>query len=323
MRVLVTGGTGFVGRNLVYLLCEKGYDVTILHREVSRLHDLPKNVSYRVGDVTQADSIKGCCEGMDYVFHVAGIVRWGKASRAKLKLHNVTGTRNIALEALQRGVKKFVHTSSAAAVCLPEKEMADETFAFNGDRLQVGYAIAKKAGEEIVLRLVEKGLPATVVNPSVIIGRRNYSNHFVRSVIKGRLTVSPAGGINVCDVDDVAEGYLLAALHGKVGERYLLAGTNLPLKELFQKIARASGRNGRIYLIPTPLIKGVSWIGEAMACLGGSEPFFAWDLAKLSGRNIYYSSDKARQELGYRITPLEETIRKVVEWEKQLERNSV
>lgn len=316
MKVLVTGGTGFVGRNLVHLLCEKGYDVTVLHRETSRLHDLPENISFRVGDVTQADSIKGCCEGIDYVFHVAGVVRWGKASWSKLKQNNITGTRNIALEALQSGVKKFVHTSSAAAVGLPENAPADETFAYNGDRLQVGYAMAKKEGEEIVLHLVEEGLPATVVNPAVIIGRRHYSPHFVRSVIKGRLTVSPGGGINVCDVDDVVEGHLLAALHGKVGQRYLLGGTNLPLQQLLQMIAQASGQNRRITRVPTPLLKGISWIGEAIACLNRSEPFFAWDLAKLSRRNIYYSSNKAMQELGYQITPLEETVQKVIEWEK-------
>lgn len=110
---------------------------------------------------------------------------------------------------------------------------------------------------------------------------------------------------------------MLAALHGKVGQRYLLGGTNLPLQELLQKIAQASGQNRRITRVPTPLIKGVSWIGEAIAYLNRSEPFFAWDLAKLSRRNIYYSSDKAMQELGYRITPLKETIQKVIEWEKE------
>ncbi len=316
MRVLVTGGTGFVGRNLVHLLCGKGYDVSVLHRKSSRLHDLPENVSFRLGDVTEPDSIKGCCEGMDCVFHVAGVVRWGKAGRGKLMLNNVTGTRNIALEALQSGVKKFVHTSSAAAVGLPENELADESFVYNGDRLQVGYAMSKRAGEETVLRLVEEGLPVTIVNPAVIIGWRNYSPNFVRSVIRGRLNVSPGGGINVCDVDDVAVGHLLAAQRGKVGQRYLLGGTNLPVKELLGKISRASGRNGQITQVPTPLVKGISWISEAMAYAGRSEPFFALDLAKLSRRNIYYSSDKAIEELGYRITPLEETIRKVIEWEK-------
>ncbi|MGA8941713.1 MAG: NAD-dependent epimerase/dehydratase family protein [Thermoactinomyces sp.] len=322
MKVLVTGGTGFVGRNLVHLLCGKGYDVTVLHRETSRLHDLPVNVSFRVGDLTEADSVRGCCAGMDCVFHVAGVVQWGKASRVNLELNNVTGTRNIAREALQSGVKKFVHTSSAAAVGLPENEIADESFVYNGDRLQVGYAMAKKAGEEIVLRMVEEGLPATVVNPAVIIGRRNYSPNIVRSVITGRLTVSPAGGINVCDVDDVVEGHLLAALHGKTGERYLLGGTNLPLKELLQKIATAAGRNKRIKQLPDPLLKSISWVGEAIGFLSRSEPFFAWDLAKLSGRNIYYSSDKAMRELGYRNTPLEETIQKVVEWELEQTRLS-
>ena len=317
MNVLVTGGTGFVGRNLVHRLCEKGYHVTVLHRETSRLHDLPEHISFRTGDLTQPDSITGCCEGMDWVFHVAGEVAWGKAGKKKMFDINVSGTQHIAEEALKSGVKKFIHTSSAAAVGLPLHEVADESYPFNGDHLKVGYSMAKKAGEEVVLQYVKKGLNATIVNPTVIIGRRIYSSHFVRSVIYGRLFVSPAGGINVCDVDDVTEGHLLAALHGQKGERYLLGGTNLPLRELFQKITRFSGSNRRIYSVPSPLVKGVSWIGEGFSWLIGKEPPFAWDLAKLTGRNIYYSSQKAVQELGYTMTPLDETLQKVVEWEQQ------
>jgi dihydroflavonol-4-reductase len=84
----------------------------------------------------------------------------------------------------------------------------------------------------------KKGSNATIVNPTVILGRRNYASNFVRSVLQGRLFVAPEGGMNVCDVDDVAKGHLLAALHGKKGERYLLGGTNLPLRELFQRIIR-------------------------------------------------------------------------------------
>ena len=317
MKVLVTGGTGFVGRNLVHHLCEKGYDVTVLHRETSSLHDLPEHISFSTGDLTRPDTIAGCCEGMDWVFHVAGEVTWGKAGKKDMFHINVSGTKHIAEEALKSRVKKFIHTSSAAAVGLPSYQAADESFPYNGDRLKVGYSMAKKAGEEVVLQYVKKGLCATIVNPTVIIGRRSASSHFVRSVIQGRLFVSPAGGINVCDVDDVVEGHLLAALHGKKGERYLLGGTNLSLRELFQTITRLEGSNRRIYSVPAPLVKGVSWIGEGLSWLIGKEPPFAWDLAKLTGRNVYYSSQKAVRELGYTVTPLEETLQKVLDWERQ------
>jgi dihydroflavonol-4-reductase len=317
MKVLVTGGTGFVGRNLVHYLWEQGYDVTVLHRETSRLHDLPEKISLRTGDLTRPDTIAGCCEGMDWVFHVAGEVTWGKAGKKHMFRINVNGTQHIAEEALKSGVKKFIHTSSAAAVGLPFNEIADESYPFNGDRLKVGYSMAKKAGEEVVLQYVKKGLNATIVNPTVILGRRNYASNFVRSVLQGRLFVAPEGGMNVCDVDDVAKGHLMAALHGKKGERYLLGGTNLPLRELFQRIIRLAGSNRTVYPVPAPLVKGVSWLGEGLSWLIGKEPPFAWDLAKLTGRTIYYSSQKAVRELGYRATPLDETLQKVLEWEKR------
>jgi dihydroflavonol-4-reductase len=319
MRVLVTGGTGFLGRNLVHLLCREGYNVTILHRPTSKKVGLPEGVSYKIGDVTAPETLTGCCDGYDWVFHVAGDVTWGKVLQAKMMRINLEGTKNIAREAMARGVKRFVYTSSAAAIGLPKREEADETYVFNGDQLKVGYAIAKRRAEEFVLSLVREGLPAVVVNPSVMIGIRTYKPNFVRSVLKGKLFVSPPGGLNVCDVEDVARGHLLAALKGEIGERYILGGTNLPLIDLLQKVADEA-QLGRVILpVPTFLARTAAWLEEGVSVLTRQDPGFAWDLAKLAGRDLFYSSHKAIQKLGYSITPLEETIAKTVAWEQVFE----
>lgn len=318
LRVLVTGGSGFVGRNLVHLLHAKGHEVVVLHRSSSQLIGLPDGIQFRQGDVTRPETLEGCCEGIDWVFHVAGDVTWGKALKKGMYQINVNGARHIAEEAWKSGVKRFIHTSSAAAIGLPNKEIANESFHFNGDQLQVEYAIAKRKGEEIIYSYIQKGLRAVIVNPTVIIGIRTYRSTFVHSILKSPILAAPRGGINVSDVEDVVLGHLLAAERGKIGERYILGGTNLPLSELMERIHQAAGRKNTAFFIPTSVMKIFAISGEILSYVTHKDPPFAWDLAKLSGRNIYYSSEKAIQELGYTITPLEKTIKKILDWNSNL-----
>lgn len=315
MRVLVTGGTGFVGRNLLYHLYEQGHDITLLHRPTSKLIDLPEGIRRVTGELTRPETIRGCCEGIEWVFHVAGDVTWGRRLRKRMFANNLEGTKNMIAEAERAGVKRFVYTSSAAAVGLPDSEQpADETFPFNGYELNVGYAIAKRQAEEAVLARAAEGFPAVVVNPTVIIGVRTYTSSFFAAVAKGRLRIAPDSGVNLVDVEDVARGHLLAAEKGKVGERYILGGSNLSFLEAFQKIAGAAGNQGRIRLLGRQVALPLSLLAEAAAMLSGREPALAWDLAKLSGRKLYYSSGKAARELGYSPTPFEETVEKTVRW---------
>jgi len=315
MRVLVTGGTGFVGRNLLHYLHERGYDITLLHRPTSKLIGLPEGIRRVTGDLTRPESIRGVCEGMDWVFHVAGEVTWGRRLRRRMFANNLEATRNLLAEAERSGVKRFVYTSSAAAVGLPDSEQpVDETFPFNGYELNVGYAIAKRQAEEEVLARAAEGFPAVVVNPTVIIGIRSGNSSFFAAVAKGRLRIAPDCGVNLVDVEDVARGHLLAAEKGRVGERYLLGGCNLSFLEAFRRIAEAAGNQGRIRLLRRPAAIPLSLASEAVAMLTGREPLLAWDLVKLSGRKLYYSSDKAVRELGYAPTPFEQTVDKTVRW---------
>lgn len=315
---MVTGGSGFVGRNLVHFLHTKGYEVTVLHRKTSNLIGLPPGIRFKEGDVTKPETLKDCCEGMDWVFHVAGDVTWGKALKKRMYQINVDGVRHLAHEAWRSGVKRFIYTSSAAAIGLPNKDIADESFVFNGDQLQVEYAMAKRRGEEVIYSYIEKGLPAVIVNPTVIIGVRSYRPTFVHSILSSPILGAPRGGLNVCDVEDVVQGHLLAAERGEVGERYILGGTNLPLAELMEKIHQVAGKRKKALTIPTPLVKAFAISGEVLSFITRKDPPFAWDLAKLSGRNIYYSSDKAIRKLGYTITPLEKTITKVLNWKEKM-----
>lgn len=314
MRVLVTGGTGFVGRNLLHLLHEQGHDITLFHRPTSKLIGLPEGIRRVTGDLTRPESIRGVCGGIDWVFHVAGDVTWGRRLRKRMFANNLEATRNLLAEAEQSGVKRFIYTSSAAAVGFPDSEQpADETFPFNGYELNVGYAIAKRQAEEAVLARAAKGFPAVVVNPTVIIGPGDNSSFFA-AVAMGRLKIAPDCGVNLADVEDVVRGHLLAAEKGRVGERYLLGGSNLSFLDAFQRIAEAAGNRGEMRLLRRSAAIPLSLVAETVAMMSGGEPFLAWDLAKLSGRKLYYSSDKAVRELGYSPTPFEKTVEKAVRW---------
>lgn len=313
MRALVTGGTGFVGRQLVHHLYKQGYEVTVLHRPRSNWKSLPKGIQRIVGDVTDPVTLKGCCEGIDWVFHVAGEVSWGRRLRKRMFAINVEGTKHMVAEAMRAKVKRFIYTSSAAAIGLPDsEEPVDETYAFDGDILNVGYAIAKRRGEEYVLAKVKEGLPAVVVNPTVITGVGTSDTSFVSAVVRGKLRIAPEGGINLCDVEDVVEGHLLAAKKGRLGHRYILGGTNLLLTEAFQRIGRVSGIPRKIRVLKRPVVSMASLLLEGISWLNGRDPAFAWDLSRLVGRKVYYSSQKAERELGYRVTPFERTIEKIV-----------
>lgn len=306
MRVWVTGATGFLGRNLVQFLVDKGYDVTVLYRNADKLSHLPQ-VKGVQGDILDPSSLEKCFRGADWVFHVAGEVAWGRNRRKRMFQTNIQGSENVARAACRAGVKRFIHTSSAAAIGFStDSRPVDEAFPFNGDTLGIGYAIAKKRGEEAVLKQIPQGLPATVVNPGVIIGPGSPS--FVSAVAQGRLKVAPSGGINVCDVKDVVAGHERAAKEGKVGERYILGGTDLPLTELFRKIRRVAGGSERIHTLPPFVARLLSSGAEWLARNRERDPFLPEDLARLTGRSVYYSSAKAERELGYRRTPLEQTL---------------
>ena len=193
MRVLVTGGTGFVGRNLLHHLHEQGHDITLLHRPTSRLIDLPEGIRRVTGELTRPETIHDVCKGVDWVFHVAGDVTWGRRLRKRMFANNLEATRNLLAEAERSGVKRFVYTSSAAAVGLPDSEQpADETFPFNGYDLNVGYAIAKRQAEEAVLSRAAEGFPARAPGLSSRLPRRKRTSprtcHHTRCAIPSQPT---------------------------------------------------------------------------------------------------------------------------------------
>ncbi|MDR6224693.1 SDR family NAD(P)-dependent oxidoreductase [Desmospora profundinema] len=308
MRVLVTGGTGFLGRYLVQALVEKGWEVTVLYRSEEKLRRLPREVRPIRGDVRDAETIRGCARGMEAIFHLAGEVAWGRRLRRRIREGHETGTRHLVEEAKRTGVSRFILTSSAAAIGFSDDGTPlGESAPFNGDRLSIGYAIAKRKAEEVVLREAETGFPGWCVNPSVILGPRSPS--FLRRVAQGRLRMTPAGGVNFVDVRDVVAGHLLALEKGEAGTRTILAGTNLPLEEAFKRIQRIAGKEEEVRTLSRSAARLISVAAEAASWVNGRDAALAWDMATLAGRLAYYDASRAKQKWGWHTRPLNETLR--------------
>jgi dihydroflavonol-4-reductase len=319
--ILVTGGTGFIGSNLAIRLCQIGYAVRILRRASSDLRAIGNaDVEHCIGDITDPGSLRKALHGCDTVFHTAALVSfWRKTYEQQYRV-NVLGTRNVVEACLAEGVETLVHTSSIAALgSVPEGTLGTELTAYNGSRT-AGYKFSKFAAEREVLAGVASGLRTVIVNPTVVMGERDIHLHGGQLVVdmkRGRIPFYVKGGMNVAYVGDVVEGQIQAALKGRTGERYILGGENLTHKDIFRRTAMIVGARPPFAKLPIPLLKGAAAGVESFTTLLDIRPLVTRDLVAGAGRHNWFSVEKAQQELGYRITPFDEVIRRTYGWYKQ------
>ena len=322
MATLVTGATGFIGSHIARKLVQRGEKVKILLRKTSKTLNIDEINAERVyGDILETDSVKKALEGCDTLYHAAGFVSFRKADYQKMEDINVRGTANVLSAALEAGVKKAVYTSSVAAVGVdPNGGIANEITPFTLEGEGIQYLNTKYYAEREALKFYENGLPVVIVNPSIVVGPGDVylsSAGFVLWYCKKKFPGYMNGTLNLVDVEDVAEGHILAGEKGRIGERYILGNKNLTLRELFDLLEKVTG-------IPSPKIKIPYFLAFASAfvverVLGLSFPNFSTmdiDSVKLSKFHWFVDSSKAVRDLGYRQTPLEETIKKTVRWFK-------
>ncbi len=319
-KVLITGGNGFIGSNLALALLKEGCQVRILRRENSDLRALKDlMVEHFIGDILDKNSLKQAMEGCDTVFHTAAIVAMWRKKGTEQKDVNVLGTKNVAEVALESGVRKFIHTSSIAALGYrTDGKLSDETTAFNW-KTQLTYKYSKHLAELEIFRAVEKGLAAVIVNPAIVIGPKDYRFHggsLIKKISSGIIPFYIDGGINITYVDDVVFGHIQAAKLGRIGERYVLGGTNLTIKEAFQQVAEVVGVRPPKLKAPTILVKSAANIFDLVSSVTDKKPLVSSDLIASIGINFWFSSEKSERELGYKITPFDEAVRKTYEWYK-------
>jgi len=320
--ILVTGATGFLGSNLAGALARQGYNVRILRRPTSDLRALVGiDVEHRLGDVRDRESLRSAMQGCDTVFHVAALVSyWGK-QRPELYDINIGGTANIVDTCLDLGIEKLVHTSSVAAVGFAgDRIPADEITAFNWEDYDIGYRVSKHRAELEVQRGVKLGLPAVIVNPSVIIGERDIhfnGGQIVRDVYKKRIFYAIDGGMSVVYVGDVVQGHIAAAASGRVGERYILSGENLAHSQIVASTAEVVGGWKPLAKLPLWAAKGLAAGSEIIADISNTKPWLARELIAGITRTCWFSHEKASRELGYTVTPFRTAVQRTFEWYKQ------
>src|SRR3989338_154652 len=318
-KVFVTGATGFIGNNLVSKLLEKGYAVKILVRDKSLL-DLFKwknDVDILPGDILEPETFQGKINDCEIIIHGAALIAFWNRIWDKLYQVNVIGTRNILDEALKSGCKKFIHISSVAAIGYGEKgESINEDHSFNWSKHKICYMETKHEVEIEVHKAIAKGLNATMVNPANVWGVGDFRGRRVPviKVVRLRQPFYVHAGTNFVDVDAVCEGIINAILLGKCGERYILGGENLEIKDFLSTIASELGVSKPFIKLPKLPIVLASYTQEALGMFTGKSPRPAASQLCFFGKNIYYDSSKAATELKMPIIPFRECIHKTIKF---------
>ncbi len=328
MNILVTGSTGFIGAALCRALVVRGHTVRAFHRPTSNLHllnDLP--VEHAIGDLTQPETIQTAMQGIEVVFHTAAQLGGAGGNQAgRLYTVTVEGTRAVLHYAREAGVHRVLHTSSVAALGVPEQApdrealipapVMDEnhTWNFRPDYWPYGYA--KYLAELEVQKAVAGGLDAVILNPSVVLGagdiyRRDSS--IIMTIARRKLGVLVEGGLNAVHIQDVVQGHLAALECGRCGERYILAGENLTIVDLIRKIAAVVGAPAPNLVLPARLVSRVVPVIRLL------QPFLDLPVSAndlhLAGNYFYYDARKAQVELGLSPPrPLEDAIREAYDW---------
>ncbi len=316
---MVTGATGFVGANLAAALQQAGWRVRVLHRPASKLTALA-GLTYEsaLGDILDADSVERAVQGCDVVFHAAGVADYWRSDRRRMFQVNVEGTRNVMAAALRAGVPRVVHTSSAAALgSSSDGRPATEAQTWSGPPERFPYGYSKHLAELVVQEYVAKGLPAVIVNPTVILGPRDVnlgSVSLIMGVHKRQLPFLLPGGVNAIGVGDVAAGHLLAAAHGRIGERYLLGHENLTVPAFARLIGEVIGVPAPTWTLPRAAVRPLAVLAGAANWVWPRPLPVTSELIRLGADCFYFDSSKAQRELGLSPIPLRQVIRQAFDW---------
>ena len=314
----LTGGTGFVGANLARELLAAGWNVRALARATSdrrNLANLPLEiVDGALGDAHLAEAMQGC----DALFHVAAHYSLFRADRDAVIAANVDGTRAVLASARKAGVAKTVYTSSVAAIGVKSGAVADETYQSAPERLIGAYKRSKYLAEREAVAAARNGQFVTIVNPTTPIGpwdrKPTPTGEILVRLITGNMPAIVDTGLNFVDVGAVARGHLLAYERGSSGERYILGGENLSLRNFLATAARIARVSAPRIAIPHWIPLGVAWLDETFSPKFGRTPSIPIDGVKMSREAMFYRSDKAERELGYSSGNLEPAISSAIAW---------
>jgi len=318
MRVLVTGGTGYLGSWVARELVARGHTLRLLVRPQSRLDNIEDLPGERiVGDVTDAPSVERAVAGCEAVVHAAAVARLRAGDRENLMAVNEGGTQNVLGAALRAGVRRTLFVASAGALGGTWDPVAmDEQWQGSADKVHVDYFVSKHRAEKVALELARAGLPLVILRPGVTLGPGDVYHSSAGTVLmlaRGALPAYVRGGGSYCDVRDVAHAHAEALERGRNGETYFLGGYNLELGELARVVSRLSGVR-RPRRVPYPLMLAAAGLRELAAATRGRRSAISRQLVRGARRYTFLDSAKAGRELGYVNRPLEVTVRDTLRW---------
>lgn len=320
MKVLITGGNGFVGLNIVSALVEQGHEVTALVRPKSNRNFLKQfPVKALNGDLRDKKKLTRIFSGVDAVIHTAGITSCNPDDLPQLLETNAESTRNVCDACIDAKIKRLVFTSTTSTLGAANNKnvIADEQTKLNGFRAKNPYGISKQLAERHVLDAADKGLSAVILNPAEVIGPFDYNLQWGRLVLAvafNQLPFVPPGGASFCHASEVGRAHVNALTRGRSGEKYILGGVNANIKSYIEMIEKNLDANaykpGGNYWVKY----ASAWMSEKFPTIARSKPAVEAYRMRVFGGHYYFSSAKAVKELDYREISLEQMVGDAVHW---------
>jgi len=319
MTTLVTGAAGFLGSHVARQLVARGEDVRVLMRPSSSnraISDL--SLEYVTGDLRDPASLGRAMAGVKRVFHVAADYRlWAKRSQ-DIYDSNVGGTKNLLAAAKRAGVEQLIYTSTVATIAVDRPELPNEFTDAKLEEMVGHYKRSKWMAEREALQSAKEGLPVIVAMPTTPVGPWDWkptpTGKIILDFLNGKMPGYVETGLNFVGVEECATGHLLAAERGKVGERYLLGGENLTLKELLDTLAKITGLAAPSMKIPHGLALGVAYVETGFSRLLGKEPQIPVEGVKIAQHKMFVDVSRAPRELGFQSGSVAAALERAVRW---------
>jgi dihydroflavonol-4-reductase len=316
VTVLITGGTGQVGNAIARRLTADGVPVRALVRSPDRARVLPDGAEPVFGDVTDARSLSAALDGVDTVYHAAGIPEQWRKDAGEFARVNVDGTRNVVEAALAAGVERFVYTSTDDVLVGPAGESFDESVV-NPNPGSTPYQRSKQEADRVVVAALDRGLPAVFLHPAGVYGPAPFLvkglNDLLLQLAKGKTPALLPGGMAVAFSEDVADGHVRAATSAAVGRRFLLAESFQSLTDIARAVAAAQPGAKVPRVMPLGVARAVSTVGEGVARVTGRPPMIARSVLQFLERGSRASGARARAELGWEPTPFGAGVERTLE----------